>query len=93
MSLRSVERSQKGAKDSYCLHREARREWLTDRPKPGRRKAETTLHFASPFTGGPVYVPVEVRLHLALCYSTLCKTVAFHTASPQETPFTGIFVL
>lgn len=85
MSLRSFERSQKGAEDSPCLHGEARRwEWLTDRPKPRRRKAETTLHFASPFTGGPekVSVPVEIRLHLALNYSTLCETVAFHTAFP-----------
>lgn len=87
LSLRSFERSQKGAEDSPCLPREARRwEWLTDIPKPRRRKAETTLYFASPFTGGPekVSVPVEIRLHLALSYSTLCETMAFHTASPER---------
>lgn len=43
---------------------------------------------SKPFTGGPgkVHMPVEVRLCLALSYSILYRTVAFHTDSPKPFP-------
>lgn len=43
---------------------------------------------SKPFTGDPgkVHMPVEVRLCLALSYSILYRTVAFHTDSPKPFP-------